>query len=70
MICHDICKMFVYHKEGTKVVINEDKFVACGMCIWRCPNKNINLSRSKTELEYSWQLYQGMTPLSNNREGE
>jgi formate dehydrogenase major subunit len=51
MICHDICKMFAYHKEGPKVVLDEDKCVACGMCIWRCPNDNITMIKtSKTPI--------------------
>jgi formate dehydrogenase major subunit len=49
MICHDICKMFAFHKEGTKVVLDEEKCVACGMCAWRCPNDNIEIVRTSEE---------------------
>jgi len=47
MICHDICKMFAYHKEGTAVVLDEQQCVACGMCAWRCPNGNIEMVRAE-----------------------
>jgi NADPH-dependent glutamate synthase beta subunit-like oxidoreductase/dihydroorotate dehydrogenase len=46
MICHDICKMFAYHKDGVFVELDPDKCVACGMCIWRCPNDNIDMVRT------------------------
>jgi NADPH-dependent glutamate synthase beta subunit-like oxidoreductase/dihydroorotate dehydrogenase len=46
MICHDICKMFAFHKDGTKVILDEDKCVACGMCIWRCPSNNIKMVKT------------------------
>ena len=45
LICHDICKMFAYRKEGTAVVLDEDQCVGCGMCAWRCPNGNIEMVR-------------------------
>jgi NADPH-dependent glutamate synthase beta subunit-like oxidoreductase/dihydroorotate dehydrogenase len=43
MICHDICKAFAYRKEETRVVLDEEKCLACGMCAWRCPNGNIEM---------------------------
>jgi NADPH-dependent glutamate synthase beta subunit-like oxidoreductase/dihydroorotate dehydrogenase len=46
MICHDICKMFAYQKDGVFVELDQDKCVACGMCIWRCPNHNIEMVRT------------------------
>jgi NADPH-dependent glutamate synthase beta subunit-like oxidoreductase/dihydroorotate dehydrogenase len=46
MICHDICKMFAYRKEGTAVVLDGEQCVGCGMCAWRCPNGNIEMVRT------------------------
>ncbi|RPI18253.1 MAG: hypothetical protein EHM61_28880 [Acidobacteria bacterium] len=43
MICHDICKMFAYRRENTFVTLDEDQCVGCGMCVWRCPNQNIEM---------------------------
>jgi len=42
-VCYDICKMFAWDLVGTRVALREDDCVACGMCIWRCPNKNIEM---------------------------
>ena len=49
-ICKDICKMFSYElgPDG-RMVLDEDKCVACGMCIWRCPNYNIEMIQTGTE---------------------
>ena len=49
-ICRDICKMFAYdmNPDG-KISFDEDKCVACGMCIYRCPNKNIEMIQTGTE---------------------
>jgi formate dehydrogenase major subunit len=49
MICHDICKTFAYRKEETRVVLDEEKCVACGMCAWRCPNGNIEMIRTSVQ---------------------
>ncbi len=48
MICHDICKMFAYHREGTRPVLDEDKCAGCGMCYWRCPNHNIEMVQTSS----------------------
>lgn len=46
-ICVDICKMFAWSVNDTaQVVIDVDKCVACGMCVYRCPNKNIKMIRT------------------------
>lgn len=43
-ICVDICKVFAWSMDAAgRVVLDEDKCVACGMCIWRCPTKNIEM---------------------------
>ncbi|MGQ9661670.1 MAG: FAD-dependent oxidoreductase [Kiritimatiellia bacterium] len=43
-ICVDICKVFAWEldKEG-QVFVTEETCVACGMCIHRCPSKNIEM---------------------------
>jgi NADPH-dependent glutamate synthase beta subunit-like oxidoreductase/dihydroorotate dehydrogenase len=45
-ICVDICKMFAWERKDDKVVLDEEKCVACGMCIWRCPNDNIEMVKT------------------------
>jgi formate dehydrogenase major subunit len=45
-ICHDICKAFAWDIKGTRVSLREEDCVACGMCIWRCPNGNIEMVRT------------------------
>jgi len=49
-VCKDICKMFAYtiDKNG-QTILDEEKCVACGMCIWRCPNNNIEMIQTGTE---------------------
>jgi len=42
-ICHDLCKMFAYKIETGRVVLDEDKCVACGVCVQRCPNNFIEM---------------------------
>jgi formate dehydrogenase major subunit len=37
-ICHDLCKMFAYTIDDGRIVLDEDKCVACGVCVQRCPN--------------------------------
>ena len=49
-VCKDICKMFIYTiDENGQLILDEEKCVACGMCIWRCPNKNIEMIQTGTE---------------------
>ncbi len=43
-ICKDICKMFAWSMDPQgRVLLDEDKCVGCGMCIHRCPNRNIEM---------------------------
>ncbi len=46
MICYDICKMFAFSKNGTRVELDESKCAGCGMCVWRCPNNNIEMMQT------------------------
>lgn len=43
-ICKQICKVFAWTMdENGKIHLEEDKCLACGMCIHRCPNNNIEM---------------------------
>lgn len=49
-ICVDLCKMFAWSTDAQgRVVLDEDKCVACGMCVWRCPNKNVEMVQTGQE---------------------
>ncbi len=49
-ICKDICKVFAWSMDANgRAVIDEDACVACGMCIWRCPNNNIEMIQTGEE---------------------
>ncbi len=49
-ICADICKMFAWSIDANgKAVLDEDKCVACGMCLHLCPNKNIEMVQTGTK---------------------
>lgn len=48
MICHDICKVFAFQKDGARVVLDEEKCVACGMCVWRCPTGNLQMIQTSS----------------------
>jgi len=50
MICHDLCKMFAYKQtEGGRVILEEEKCVACGICAQRCPNCFIDMVQTSKE---------------------
>ncbi len=49
-ICVNICKVFAWRvNERGQVVLDEEKCLACGMCIWRCPNRNIDMMQTSTK---------------------
>ncbi len=49
-ICKDICKVFAWSMDADgRMVIDEETCVACGMCIWRCPNNNIEMVQTGDE---------------------
>lgn len=42
--CVDICNVFAWKTDPQgRVMLDEKKCLACGMCIYRCPNKNIRM---------------------------
>jgi NADPH-dependent glutamate synthase beta subunit-like oxidoreductase/dihydroorotate dehydrogenase/ferredoxin len=48
-VCSSICKMFAWTIDAQGcAVLDEDKCVACGMCIWRCPNQNVEMVQTGT----------------------
>jgi formate dehydrogenase major subunit len=43
-ICEQLCMAFCYSvDDNARITMDEDKCVACGMCLWRCPNANIEM---------------------------
>lgn len=49
-ICRDICKVFAWKMDPQgSVLLDEDACLACGMCIYRCPNDNIEMIRTSPE---------------------
>ena len=44
-ICLDICNSFAISNVGGKPFVDSDECVGCGVCVWRCPNKNIEIVR-------------------------
>ena len=49
-ICHDICKMFAYEIDSLgRVTLDEEKCVACGMCVQRCPNEVLEMVQTSEE---------------------
>jgi NADH-quinone oxidoreductase subunit F len=50
LICLKICKMFAYRAtDGGRVELDEDKCVACGMCLQRCPNAALEMIRTSSK---------------------
>jgi heterodisulfide reductase subunit A-like polyferredoxin len=48
--CSQICKMFAWSIDAQgRAVLDEDKCVACGMCVWRCPSKNVEMIQTGTK---------------------
>ncbi len=46
-ICEQTCMVTAWDNEGSKVKVDKDTCVACGMCIFRCPNDNIEMVRGE-----------------------
>jgi Fe-S-cluster-containing hydrogenase component 2 len=43
MICADLCSRFAIDSVETKPLIDKEECVGCGVCVWRCPNDNIEM---------------------------
>jgi NADPH-dependent glutamate synthase beta subunit-like oxidoreductase/dihydroorotate dehydrogenase len=49
-ICAKICKVFAYDIDHRgRIGLDRDKCLACGMCVYRCPNKNIEIVQTGNE---------------------
>ncbi len=42
-LCAQICNAFAISVEGDQMIFDEEKCHACGMCMRRCPNENIEM---------------------------
>jgi len=45
--CVDVCNSFAISNINGKPYIESDECVACGVCVWRCPNKNIEMIKTE-----------------------
>ncbi len=43
MICATICNSFAISSDELKPLVDEEECVGCGICVWRCPNDNIEM---------------------------
>ncbi len=47
--CKDICKVFAWSMDPQgRVMLDEEACVGCGMCVHRCPNRNIEMMQTGT----------------------
>jgi len=45
LLCVDVCNSFAVSDVKGRPFIDNEECVACGVCVWRCPNKNIEIIR-------------------------
>jgi len=45
MQCMELCNSFAISNVDGKPFINQEECVGCGICVWRCPNNNIEMIR-------------------------
>ncbi|MFC2126708.1 4Fe-4S binding protein, partial [Bacteroidota bacterium] len=43
MICADICNAFAISSDENMPLVDKAECVGCGICVWRCPNDNIEM---------------------------
>jgi NADPH-dependent glutamate synthase beta subunit-like oxidoreductase/dihydroorotate dehydrogenase len=49
-ICSDICKVFAWDVDPQgRTCLDEEKCLACGMCLHRCPNDNIEMVQTSDQ---------------------
>ena len=49
-LCEQLCTQFAWELgDDLRMRLDTDKCTACGMCIWRCPNHNIQMAQTSDE---------------------
>ncbi len=48
-ICQQLCNQFAFSLDGWQIQLDHEKCVGCGMCIWRCPNHNIEMKQTSDQ---------------------
>ncbi|MFC1614853.1 FAD-dependent oxidoreductase, partial [Gemmatimonadota bacterium] len=46
-ICENLCMRDAWEEDGNRVDLDKDACVACGMCVSRCPNNNIEMVKGE-----------------------
>ncbi|HUU30284.1 MAG TPA: FAD-dependent oxidoreductase [archaeon] len=46
-ICEELCMRQAWSEEANRVSVDQDECVACGMCVFRCPNSNIEMVKGE-----------------------
>jgi NADPH-dependent glutamate synthase beta subunit-like oxidoreductase/dihydroorotate dehydrogenase len=43
MLCVDLCNSFAISNDRGKPLVDTEECVGCGICVWRCPNDNLEM---------------------------